>query len=247
MNWKLESGLERAARDEFGASFLQHLRVFEASKIEQFIDRCKRLELGDIYSPYSLPHESNVFEWLSLMQHYGHPSRLIDFTDDVWVALYFALQDARPGVPFAIYGLKMLPGDEAGNKLPKDSNGKIYRVGGPGGVPNVNALLGLAIKFRYFKSPYNAPDLGPEWDRPRQNYGWDTSAIRNVRIKRQSGRFLYQARPDGELEQIPDLTKYTVAGSLHNVARSKLKSLGTKYSAEYLFPSFEENPCSRSK
>ena len=243
-NWPLESKLERVARDKFGASFRQHLRKFEAAKIDQFIERCTRLELGDIYSRHRLPHNSDVFEWLSLMQHYGHPTRLIDFTDDVWIALYFALRDADSVVPCAIYGLKMLPGDEAGNKLPKDSNGKIYRVGGPDSCTNTSELLGLVIKFRHFQSPYKAPNLGPEWDTPGQNYGWDVSANLNVRIKRQKGRFLYQVRPDGGLEQIPDLTKYIVPVSLHGVGRSMLKGLGTKYSAEFLFPSFEEKACS---
>ena len=186
---------------------------------------------------------SNTFEWLSLMQHYGHPTRLIDFTDDAGVALYFALKGARPGIPFAIYNeLRMLPGDEAGNKLPKDANGKIYRVPADGHHPNVNELLGLTIKFRHFQSAYRAKPLGTEWSSPKQNYGWDTPAIQNVRIKRQSGMFVYQLRPDGRLENISHLTKYTVSARLQNTARSMLESLGTKYSEEFLFPKFEEGP-----
>jgi hypothetical protein len=250
--------VEREARKKFGRSFLQQLPDFEASLIDQFIDRCTGLELGDIYSHNKLPHNSDTFAWLSLMQHYGHPTRLIDFTDDVRVALHFALFDepvrcqscgvsvatalSDQSIDFAIYGLQMLPGDEAGNKLPKNSNGKIYRVSGYGDLPNVNELLGLAIKFHHFQSPYGAKPLGPEWEEPHQNHGWDAPAIQNVRIKRQKGRFLYQLRPDGKLENIPHLTKYTVSASLRSAAKSMFESFGTKYSKEFLYPKFEETP-----
>lgn len=35
--------------------------------------------------------EANDVEWLSLMQHYGAPTRLIDFTSSIFIALFFAL------------------------------------------------------------------------------------------------------------------------------------------------------------
>src|ERR1035438_6937225 len=127
-SWKLESTLERAAKNNYGETFRQYLSEFEACAIDQFIDRCKRLELDDLYRPNTLPDGSDTFQWLSLMQHHGRPTRLIAFTDDVCVALYFALRGANPSIPFAIYELQMLPGDDAGNKLPKDSNGQVYRV-----------------------------------------------------------------------------------------------------------------------
>ncbi len=36
---------------------------------------------------------TNIFEWLVLMQHYGAPTRLIDFTMSPTVALYFAFRN----------------------------------------------------------------------------------------------------------------------------------------------------------
>jgi hypothetical protein len=44
-----------------------------------------------------LPAEDDLISWLSLMQHHGAPTRLIDFTKSFYVACYFTLIDARGG------------------------------------------------------------------------------------------------------------------------------------------------------
>src|SRR5690606_16982619 len=110
--------------------------------IDQFIARCSKFELGDIYPSGKLPESCETWQWLSLLQHYGHPTRLIDFTDDLWVAMFFALNPPDPQSPFAIYALHF----DSGNKLPKDENGKVYRVALDGNKPNTNELLALVLK-----------------------------------------------------------------------------------------------------
>jgi len=36
-----------------------------------------------------------TLEWLALMQHYGAPTRLLDFTYSFWIALFFAFEEAE--------------------------------------------------------------------------------------------------------------------------------------------------------
>ncbi len=66
----------------------------EAAMFEEFIRR---------YPDHSNSHK-NVFEWLTLMQHYGLPTRLLDWTTNLLVALYFCCNkdENLDGAIFAI-------------------------------------------------------------------------------------------------------------------------------------------------
>jgi hypothetical protein len=46
-------------------------------------------------STQETPKEEDCLEWLSLMRHYGVPSRLVDFTYSFYVAYYFAIKHAK--------------------------------------------------------------------------------------------------------------------------------------------------------
>jgi len=41
-----------------------------------------------------VPADSDTVEWLSVLQHYGAPTRFLDFSKSFWIALFFAVEDA---------------------------------------------------------------------------------------------------------------------------------------------------------
>jgi hypothetical protein len=84
---ELKSTLERACQN-YEVS-LEKAKVIENRLLREF----KRK-----YHHYSLhiPNREKTLEWLSLMRHYGAPTRLIDFTYSIYVAVYFALEEALP-------------------------------------------------------------------------------------------------------------------------------------------------------
>jgi len=42
-----------------------------------------------------VPAIPDTLEWLAFMQHYGAPTRLLDFTYSFWIALFFAFEEAE--------------------------------------------------------------------------------------------------------------------------------------------------------
>jgi hypothetical protein len=102
-DWRLETTLERAVltqiplRDPAGGAvsyFPARMgpSFSEASTLLQFQRRAHQF-LAHV------PAENDIIEWLGLMQHFGAPTRLFDWTRSPYVALYFALEDATTDPP----------------------------------------------------------------------------------------------------------------------------------------------------
>lgn len=93
--YNLESSLFRTfARNEKirSAGKMRQINLirenYEKEMIESF-HRSSHLFLS------SVPDKSAKFDWLSIMQHYGAPTRLLDFSFSPYIALYFALSGAE--------------------------------------------------------------------------------------------------------------------------------------------------------
>lgn len=95
--WALQSSLERIIGTKWSTE--------EAKKFEEF----SLLQFKPKFHLYD--HENVIpdskLAWLSIMQHYGVPTRLLDFTESPYVALYFALEAYDPHSPndFSIFAL----------------------------------------------------------------------------------------------------------------------------------------------
>lgn len=83
--WPLRTSLERC--------FDRH-KIPQARTLEVESDLLR--EFRRAYHHYSqhVPSPSDAIEWLSLMQHHGAPTRLLDFTYSIYVASYFAIEAA---------------------------------------------------------------------------------------------------------------------------------------------------------
>src|SRR5947199_6187239 len=82
-SWELKTSLERCC-DRLG------IRPGLRRTIE---DRTIR-EFRRAYHQFArhLPDREAIVEWLSIMQHHGAPTRLLDFTYSIYVAAYFAVE-----------------------------------------------------------------------------------------------------------------------------------------------------------
>jgi hypothetical protein len=81
--WELSSAMERAG---------QVHRLFPETWEAGFIYEIKRRAYQYIPHP---PADNESLEWLSLLQHYGCPTRLLDFTHSFYIAAFFSVETAQ--------------------------------------------------------------------------------------------------------------------------------------------------------
>ena len=180
--WNLESTLERTlgvnwTSEMAGKSEDHYLNLFK-SKYHIYNDN---------------EHEpKSKLAWLSVMQHYGAPTRLIDFTESPYIALYFALEAYNP----------LLQRDLA-----------IYAI-------DYTSIMDASLTYISKRDPeFNkerADIVGIQdqlfddfVDRFSYEVVWITEPLElNARIDRQSGTFLISGDKERKIEDLLSLDMY---------------------------------------
>tara|TARA_R110001583_G_scaffold195165_1_gene369764 strand:+ start:1745 stop:2542 length:798 start_codon:yes stop_codon:yes gene_type:complete len=182
-DWKLESTLERTLENTWSNSL--------ASKFEEHY-------LNLFKSKYHIYNENehepkSKLAWLSVMQHYGVPTRLIDFTESPYVALYFALEAYNPllNKDLAIYAIDYSSIMDASLDFisKKDSSFKKTRADIIGQQDEL--FDGVVDRFSY-------------------EVVWITEPLElNARIDRQAGTFLISGDKEKRIENLLSLDIYS--------------------------------------
>src|SRR5260370_31569637 len=105
-SWRLDTSLERAVirhrplgpdGGTFESYITRHPNDFECYLLQEV----QQIAQGVA----DRPPAKHFFDWFDLMQHYGVPTRLLDWTHSPYVALYFALQDRPVGGECAVWAI----------------------------------------------------------------------------------------------------------------------------------------------
>ena len=100
-DWKLESCLWRYLKKHRNKIIKPSWYPREKIAIQRF-QQIAHLHLRH------LPMQKDTLTWLALMQHYGAPTRLLDFTFNPAIALFFALRDATPDdKPWCVHAIHL--------------------------------------------------------------------------------------------------------------------------------------------
>lgn len=175
-SWELSSGLERMLDNNCNKTSLKKAEEYSLNLFKSKFH---------IYDSSNIRPQSKL-QWLSLMQHYGIPTRLLDFTTSPYIALYFAIEtfDNSSNNDIALFAID-------------------YR-----------ALMKQSIKFikskdQEFKLDYlqvlNQQDIifADVIDRFSYNILWISEPQEsNVRLDRQSGCFLMSGNQDKTISEL---------------------------------------------
>lgn len=90
-SWHIESSLERMIKRFHPNTPIAHKiypQGYEKDMLKEFQWKYPK------YEKVNIPKDDEMIEWLSIMQHYGSPTRMVDFTYSPYIALFMALDSS---------------------------------------------------------------------------------------------------------------------------------------------------------
>lgn len=89
-NWELKTPLYRCVvkYHDSKSTDLLYIHSYEQEMIKEFKQKY------NLYEKNYAPSDLDFIAWLSIMQHYGAPTRMIDFSHSLFIALYFAVYES---------------------------------------------------------------------------------------------------------------------------------------------------------
>ncbi len=213
--WRLQSSLERVIGTKWSST--------EARKFEDFsLDRFRAK--FHLYDRENISPESKL-AWLSIMQHYGVPTRLVDFTESPYVALYFALEAYQPslGADLAVFALDYTAVMEV----------------------SIEQIRCRDSDFKETRASINTKQdkvFDETVDRFSYDIAWVTEPKRhNERLDRQGGCFLISGNGDKPISDVLELAiykecafiKYTIQRSLYPAIFALLRKMNVTSKSLY--------------
>lgn len=180
--WTLQSTLERVLKNKYRTDFSK----FENYSLDNFRNKFH------LYNKYNI-NPSSKLEWLAIMQHYGVPTRLLDFTKSPFVALYFAIEDSKKDHTMlsSVYAIDYRSVMEATLKFLKTIDKK------------------FDIEYSNFNSEQDIM-FEKIMDRYSHELIWVTEPqVANLRIDRQLGCFLFADTNKKSFEEIMENSAYS--------------------------------------
>jgi FRG domain len=199
-------------------------------KLRPKLHRLKRADENEIRAEFKLrgsqligdlPIPKDNREWYFLMQHYGAPTRLLDWTDGALIALYFAV---KPQARFRNSAVWMLDPEWLNDKvLPKlDEDSYVTGV----------MLPDWTEADPWFPEPFSQPLLVP------YPVAIDPPHVAR-RVSSQRSRFTIHGRSRSGLEVVvnrmtkPRLIKFIIPNTAHTVILQDLSTCGITETSVY--------------
>jgi hypothetical protein len=193
---------------------------YESSTVEEF----KRVAPSIINN---LPSQRDYISWLFIMQHHGFPTRLLDWSENILVALFFSILDSY------------------------DDNGEIWSMY-PLKLNEYSGIDGIALpdhsKIRYLsKEPFhNSPDKLLKMCSLSERPNIPIALLPSLFLPRITGQlsaFTIHPETDGQnsidkiINDDASLVRYVIPKELKSEFEEKLRFLGISYRT--LFPDLE--------